>query len=346
MIYVVDHTKVGMLCAMGADDTTQSSGLPHLVTTYTARRDLVPVLKRELLDDEREVKLDEAHILLDIFRAKSQEKPMVKIDDEGFTTLFRIEAAQMISQPQVHRRVKQLLRPGREYLELKSSRTSTGGMLVRLTEKGEAFSARFWEAYRTLAASILAGTDPSELQSHLAVNFAILHYFRGLALPGLAPPKNPQPAENLLSVFAAAKAIRLGIERFVVRPGDGLSVERADLLVYLYVSPGFRSFGEIRRSLVHSFSLSRHLVSRWVGELSSEDSGFVETQQLTRKRMAAAITEKGADKVRPILERYRRLADNLMADISAPDREAHLLVNKRIGDSIRPRLEDLITEED
>jgi DNA-binding MarR family transcriptional regulator len=75
--------------------------------------------------------------------------------------------------------------------------------------------------------------------------------------------------------------------------------------------------------------------------MGPKGNGLVETEQLAGKRMAAAITEKGRDLVRPIMERYNNLAENLMAGLSEEDRKAHLQVNKAISNSTRPRLEDL-----
>ena len=323
----------------------QTATLPHLVTVYVARRALVPVLERELLDTEKELELEEAGILLDLFHARTRGQPTMKIDNQGFTTLKQIELAQMISQPQVHRRVTKLLASAGGYLELNSSRTSTGAMQVRLTEKGRTFAERFWAGYRGLASSLLAGMDDAQRQSHLSVNYAIQRKIQGWGLPWSAPAEKSEPAENLMSVFVTAKAIRLAIERSVILPEDGLSVERTDLLVVLYVTGRFTSFGEIQRSLVQSFSPSRHIISKWIGEMGPEKSGFVDTQPLHGKRMAAAITQKGIANVKPILDRYNRLADRLLDDVSEQDRKAHLLVNRTISNSIRPNLKDLITEE-
>ncbi len=159
------------------------------------------------------------------------------------------------------------------------------------------------------------------------------------------PPQKVEPAENLMSLFLTAKAIRFAIERSVVLPEDGLSVERADLLVLLYLKGDSMSFGEIQRSLVHSFSPNRHLISRWISEMGPENLGLIETRPLPGKRMAAAITRKGTAKVKPILERYQMLADGLMADVREVDRKAHLLINSTISNAIRPRL-DLMTPDD
>jgi DNA-binding MarR family transcriptional regulator len=319
------------------------ANLSHLVTSYVARRDLVPVMKRELLNAEREVKLEEAEILLDLFRARSCEQQVISLDSQGFTTLKQIEMARMLSQPQVNRQVRQLLLRERRYLEVRSPRRKTGALEVRLTKKGTDFAERYWADYKKFASSILAGIGVSQRRSHVSVNYAMQRKIHGLAFPRPPPTAEVVPVDNLISIFVTAKDLRLAIERSVVLPEEGLSVERADLLVILYLGhPNFMSFGAIERSLVHSFSPSRHLISRWIGEMGPEGGGFVQTQPLPGKRMAAALTEKGVAEVKPVWERYEKLADALMSGVSKEDRVGHLLVNQGISGVIRPRIEDLI----
>jgi hypothetical protein len=333
---------------VGYESTEQPPPLAHLITIYVARRDLVPVLKREVLDGERDVTIEEAIILFDFYRAQTGEMSTLSIDSQRFATLKQIELTQVLSQQQVHRRVAQLLLEGRGYLENKVPRTKTGPMEVRLTDKGVAFAQQYWTRCKKFASAILATTNASQLSFHLSVNFNMQQRIHGWAVPRPVPSSEAAPAENLMSILLTAKDIRLAIEDSVVLPEDKLSVERADLLVFLHGSPGFRSFGEIERSLVHSFSPSRHLISRWVGQMGPEGDGYVETRPLVPggKRMAAAITKKGTTKVEAILRRYHRLAEMLIDGIPEQEREAHLLVNRTISDSIKPRLKDLIAEGD
>ena len=330
---------------MGIGKKSQAKTVDHLISTYVARRELVPVLKRQLLDGEREIKLEEADVLLDLLRAGTGCHPAMSVDSEGFTTMKQIEAAQLLSQPQINRRVSGLLKIDRKYLETKLPRSKTAAREVRLTEKGRVFAEGYWADFSKFAQLVLAGIDASQRRSHIVVNYEMARKIHGLALVRSEPPQHAEPVDNLMSLFTAAKDIRVAIERSVVLPEEGLSVERADLLVILYVAAGFTSFGELERSLVHSFSPSRHIISRWIAQMGPGESGLVKTRSLPRKRMAAAITQKGIAKVEPILERYNRLAEFLMAEVSELDRKAHLRVNQTIIDSIRPDLEGLITEE-
>ena len=72
--------------------------------------------------------------------------------------------------------------------------------------------------------------------------------------------------------------------------------------------------------------------------------GLVERQpHHDKRRMEAAITQEGREVVKPILDRYRNLEKNLMADIPEEDLEAHLRINQTIIDSIRPRLNVLVS---
>jgi DNA-binding MarR family transcriptional regulator len=318
--------------------------LDHLVSLYVARRELVPVLRRVVLNGENEVKLEEAETLLALFRAKKGEVGIISMDQKGYTGLRQIEAAQMLSQSQIHRRVSGLIKRG--YLEEKLPRHETSAIKVRLTKKGEAFADNYWKNYKNFSSRILEAIGLAQRQAHLRVNDLIQHKILGFSKPQSMSSKKSDSAENLISLFAATKAIDRAISRAVVLAEDGISVERADLLVFLYTKRGdFTSFGDIERNLVHSFSPSRHLISRWIGEMGSEPkgSGFIKTRPSGGKRMEAAITQKGTDTVKPILSRYNHLAENLMADVSAVDQKAHLLVNQTIIDSIHPSLKNLVS---
>jgi DNA-binding MarR family transcriptional regulator len=332
------------------ENKRQPEALEQLVKIYVARRELVQVLKRELLRGESEVKLEEAEILLGLFRAKTGEYPAIPLDGKEFTGLKQIEAAQMLSQSQIHRRVRGLINS--KYLEEKLPRRATGPIKVRLTEKGEAFAQQYWKDYKRLASMLLEGVDASERRSHLLVNDTIQRKILGMSMPRSAPSQKVEPIESLMSVFAAAKALRRAIESAVVLPEDKLSVERVDLLVYLYTQRGeFASFGQMQRNLVHSFSASRHLISRWISDMGPEKDGgkgYVKSQRMDKggKRMEAAITQKGCGVVEPILNRYRKLEENLLAGISPQDRNAHLRVSKAIINSIRPTLKDLVSAAD
>jgi hypothetical protein len=323
----------------------QSDPLAHLVSTYVARRELVRVLKRDLLHGETEIKLEEAELLLGFFRAKTGDSPVLSLDGKGFSGMRQIEAVQMLSQSQIHRRVAGLI--SRKYLEERLPRRRTSALKVRLTNRGQGFAEQYWKDYRTFASMVLEGVDTSQRAAHLRVNDAMQCQIYGLSLTRLTSSEKVDPVENLMSVFAAARAIRRAIEHAVVLPADGLSVERTDVLVLLYTRGGeFVPFGEIQRNLVQSFEPSRHLISKWISEMGADEIELVKTQPLPGKRMGAAITRKGLDVVKPILERYTNLEANLLADIPEEDLQAHLRINYRIRDCIRPRPEDLIAPSD
>src|SRR6266850_688290 len=215
--------------AVKSETETKSNYLAHLVSIYVARRELVWVLKRELLHGESEVKLEDAEILLALFHAKTGECAAISLDDKGFTGLRKIEGAQMLSQSQIHRRVSGLITG--KYLEEKLPRRRTSAIKVRLTTKGEAFAEKYWKDYKTLASLVLKGVDASQRQAHLRVNETIQRKIHGLSVPWSTTSKKVQPVEpveNLMSLFSAAKAVRKAIEHAVVLPEEGLSVERAD----------------------------------------------------------------------------------------------------------------------
>ena len=318
-----------------------SRTVDQVASIYVARRELVPAMRRVLLKGGRGLKLEDAEVLLGLFRAKKGDGAAISPDNEGYIGLRQLEAAQMLSQSQIHRRVSGLILS--EYLEESLPRRETAAIKVRLTEKGDAFADQYWKDTRKFASEVLKGVVASEYRLHVLVNDAIQRKILGLSLSRARPTPQLEPVDSLMSVFTAATALRFAIDRAVVLPEDGLSVERADLLIFLHTKRGeFTTFGEIQRNLVHSFSSSRPLLSRWISEMATPETGFIEARPLGGIRREAAITAKGREKIKPILGRYRSLADRLLADIPEPDRKAHLLVNQWISNALRPRVEDWI----
>ena len=330
---------------MDCESENKPEDLEHLNAVCSAKRDLVWLIKGELLDGEREVKYEEASILLALYHRKVRAVELFNPNQEEFTTLKTIEMGQGTSQPQVYRRVTELLKKDRGYLESRHPISKGVSTEVKLTQKGEAFSKKYAADYEQLASVVLEGFSNSQRRMHYAVNQTIRLTISGAWRAGLRAPLGVDPEDSVRSILQTARDIRSAIQGSVVLPQDGLSVERADLLMLLKQKGTFTPFGEIQRGLVHSVAPTRHLVSKWVAEMGPGGDGFVETKPLPPRRMAAAITKKGAAKVEPILERYRRLAEKAMANVSQADREVHLLLNRKVSDVIRPRLEDLTTQE-
>jgi Mn-dependent DtxR family transcriptional regulator len=52
---------------------------------------------------------------------------------------------------------------------------------------------------------------------------------------------------------------------------------------------------------------------------------------------AARITDAGIELARPVWERYRKLAEHLLAGVSQVDLEAHCRVNEAISASIKAK---------
>jgi len=130
--------------------------------------------------------------------------------------------------------------------------------------------------------------------------------------------------------------------------GSGLSLDQADVLLLVYGNRklGWRDFTVGAEEFVPMRALRQALVhepgrfSRSVRELL--DSGLVESpkSQTTadgRRRylQSLRITEKGITAIRPVYERYRKLASELLAGVSQSEMDTHCRVNEAISASIK-----------
>jgi DNA-binding MarR family transcriptional regulator len=152
--------------------------------------------------------------------------------------------------------------------------------------------------------------------------------------------------ENIMMIFELARGLRKPIqERTLV--GTGLTIEKADLLVILYLehpifakrhgivqTDGFVRLGNLSESLLHSISPSKFLVSRWLSELLKKKQ--VETRNLDSKRKEVRITSDGIKLVEPIWRNYAQLAEELLDGIPDAERDAHREVNQAVSWTLRP----------
>ena len=149
-----------------------------------------------------------------------------------------------------------------------------------------------------------------------------------------------------MMIFEVARSLRKRIqERTLV--GTGLTIEKADLLVLLYLeSPvfarqrgtgqteGFVRLANLSESLVHSISPSKFLVSRWLSEMLTQKQ--VEPRTLDSKRKEVRITSTGIRLVEPIWRNYVQLAEELLEGIPDAERDAHREVNQSVSLALRP----------
>ena len=164
--------------------------------------------------------------------------------------------------------------------------------------------------------------------------------------------KTPHPVSNLASIFVARRDLLAPIRDFVLKD-SGLSVEDADLLVFLYGQEhlGWWSFDadeegfilqeELRRALVHSPARLSQRISKLA------EAGLLESRRLRETRRGATgdsghhgntscvrITGAGVNAIEPIWQRYKRLAETILQKIEPEDLAAHSRVNMAVSTRI------------
>ncbi len=262
--------------------------------------------------------------------------------------LKHLEAALVNSQPYVSRRVKEL--EGRGLVEgAKGAKTGplSKSRKVRLTDAGQETLKQIANDYSVIAEGLLAAIPDKKRLSHFKVCQEICRRIKPHDFLGLAAPKEAPPAvQNIMMIFEVARSLRKPIrERTLV--GTGLTIEKADLLVLLYLgSPvfarqrgtgqteGFVRLANLSESLVHSISPSKFLVSRWLSAMLKKKQ--VVTRALDSKRKEVRITSKGISLVEPIWRNYAQLAEELLDGIPEAERDAHREVNQSVSFALRP----------
>src|SRR5215471_6565913 len=318
-----------------------------LVSTYVARRELLPVLVEQVLASAG-LAFAEAELMLELFGPWKLGWTVPPCDAEGYVTQKALEKVLINSQSYVSRRVGQLTNRG--YISIK--RAGRTGLLskaqkVRLSQSARELMGSIWENYQRLAGVILRGVPAEQRLKHYLVCQKVCARIRPVDFLGqTGPSEAPEPAESLRMLFKMARDVckPLGEE---VLAGTNVSLERADFLVILLLAhpahigkaasvfpSGFVPLVTIRDSMVHSISPSKFLLSRWLRELESQ--GLVEEKPLDAKRKAARLTAKGVQSTAPILQKYFELAKDLVGDIASEDRIAHYQTNFAIVRAVQP----------
>ena len=165
------------------------------------------------------------------------------------------------------------------------------------------------------------------------------------------PAASPHPVRNLASVFVARRDLLRPI-RDSVLAGCDLPLEQADILVELHgvrhlgwtepesSGDGYVRFQTLLDSLVHEVGM----FSRRIATL--EQAGLLETRKacqlpelatagLHRNTQVARITPAGRRRIAPVWERYRQLAERLLAKVPAAKLAAHYEVNQLIREQLK-----------
>jgi DNA-binding MarR family transcriptional regulator len=326
---------------------TEPAPVDNLVSTYVARRELMPLLVDRLLT-RAGVTFEEAELMLELFGAWKLGWKVPVCDPEGYVIQKALERVLINSQAHVSRRVGLLVQKG--YVVTK--RVARSGILrkahkVRLAQRGQELGASIWENYKRLAQKILQGVPAEQRLKHYLVCHKVCARIRpGDFLEQTPPHQAPEPADNFILLFKMAREVRKSIVDEVLA-GTDLTLERADLLVILMLAQaggdqnlpgesesGFVPLATIRSSMVHSISPSKFLLSRWLRDLKRK--GLVEEKPLAAKRKAARLTARGVDATAPMLRKYFELAKDLLQDIRLQDRVAHIETNHAIVQAVRP----------
>lgn len=157
------------------------------------------------------------------------------------------------------------------------------------------------------------------------------------------------PEDNIGSIFTARRDLLIGVRAVVA--GSGFTVEEADLLITLYGArvlgwedlkqdeEGFVPFKELEHYAVHNPSL----LSRRIRKLAAARPALLEVAAvgpesgLHFNAQQARITPEGIKRIKPVWERYCRMAAVLLKDMPQSKLEAHYWVNEQISEAIRKR---------
>jgi DNA-binding MarR family transcriptional regulator len=167
----------------------------NLVSTYVARRELLPLLVERLLVGAG-LTFEEAELMLELFGAWKLGWKVPPCDPEGYVIQKALENVLGNSQPHVSRRVGQLEQKG--YVVAK--RVARSGILrkahkVRLAQPGLELTASIWEHYQRLAEKILQGVPPEQRLKHYLVCQSVCARVRpGDYLEQMRPNQAPEPA--------------------------------------------------------------------------------------------------------------------------------------------------------
>lgn len=156
-----------------------------------------------------------------------------------------------------------------------------------------------------------------------------------------------QPVYCLADIFTTRRDLLEPI-RTQVMPGSPVTVDEADVLVYLYgnrelgwtslpLDPdGFVVVGTLRQALVHDRGLFSRRISRLIKLNLLEGRQPADRPPRSRQYVSGVrITNAGSKVAKGIWTRYCKLAETLLAGVTSADLAAHHRVNHQIMAAIR-----------
>jgi DNA-binding MarR family transcriptional regulator len=152
-----------------------------------------------------------------------------------------------------------------------------------------------------------------------------------------------EPVDCLATIFSTRRDLLEPLKRAVLRELP-LTLDEGDTLTMLYGllklgwpdaqvdSEGFVKVADLRLALVHDpGKLSRRIED-------FRERGLIKVRMSTKRRTyadAVRITDAGGELAKRVWERYRKLAEHLLAGVSRADMETHCRVNNAISEAVQ-----------
>lgn len=152
-----------------------------------------------------------------------------------------------------------------------------------------------------------------------------------------------EPVDCLASIFSTRRDLVEPLKLAVLRSLP-LTLDEGDSLVMLYGilrlgwpeapvdSEGFVKVADLRLALVHDPGY----LSRRIEDFRRR--GLIKVKKSTKRRAyvdAVRITDKGVEMAKLVWDRYRKLAEHLLAGVPQADLETHCRVNETISAAVK-----------
>ena len=153
-----------------------------LASIFTARRDLIDPIQREVMGDDSPVTVDEADVLTFLYGNQELDWNSLPVDEDGFVAVGDLRLALVHDRGLFSRRIQKLQKEGLVEGKQPSLRRGSRRYVnaVRITESGIKVAKTIWNRYSQLAAKLLAGLSQADLKAQCRVNQHISLAIRGL----------------------------------------------------------------------------------------------------------------------------------------------------------------------
>jgi DNA-binding MarR family transcriptional regulator len=153
-----------------------------LASIFTARRDLLDPIRREVMGEDSPVTIDEADVLTFLYGNQVLDWNSLPADEDGFVAVGDLRVALVHDGGLFSRRIRKLqnegLVEGKQPSLRRGSRRYVNGL--RITDAGIKVAKTIWDRYSQLAGKILAGLSQADLKAQCRVNQHISQAIRTL----------------------------------------------------------------------------------------------------------------------------------------------------------------------